>query len=1090
MTDAGARERALDPVGSFIVQAPAGSGKTTLLVQRLLALLANAEQPEEIIAITFTRKAAAEMRLRVLEALEVAATGEPPRESHAQKTYTLATAVLARDRELRWNLLSHGARLRVDTIDALNLWLAERLPMLSGAVAGLSLIDDARGLYRQAAQRCLDQLRDEHQLGASLRRLFVTFDNKSEQLEKLLVTLLPRRDRWLRHLSPGQAADALREYLEAGLRALVERELNMAAETIIARGGVAWLPLVSHASRHAKTGPLTEWNMHRGLPAPSAELLGQWRAFVHPFLTATGSWRKSVDVRVGFPPTHPKEKAEFKALLEDLHADDELLDVLQRIRSLPDPEYQADEWQTLLDFREVSIHAAAQLKVIFQQRRECDFVELAELAQRALGDLERPSDLLLALDHRIRHILVDEFQDTSHGQFELLRKLTAGWVENDGRTLFLVGDPMQSIYRFRDADMSLFLRAKASRLGGLRLRSLVLNQNFRSQADLVSWVNRTMAPLMPGEDDLQRGAAAFVASESVRGPTGAPTLNWLLDSDPAAEVRAVVEVLTRELARQPNQSIAVLVQNRSHLAGLNEHLAREGIAAHAVDIEPLHKRQIIQDLLGLVRALSHRLDRIAWLAVLRAPWCGVSLAGLDRLCAGLSKDAAIYDAIQDTTRREQLDPDDQAVLQRLCDVLHHQFQIQQDKSVAGWVEDTWVALHGPQCCETARELDDAQRFFRELSVLERREGLSDPLRLSDHFEELASLDCPTGTGIEIMTIHRAKGLEFDTVVLMGLGRTLPADDTRALRWLEMDRLDDEQPLLAPLQKADDGSGLYQYIKQEDRARDRLELDRRLYVALTRARDRLYVLGNLTESGQPDGRSALARLWVGLDEPMPTAALPMEDLGTPADDSVPPLRRLANLPPFDPSEALTETESPIDFEWVGQVAVLVGTAVHEWLLAISKDGVDQWSVEKIAAAEPVIRRQLRLGGIVGTALDKAAGQVNRALRAALEDDWGRWVLAPHPEAESELRVAAWTGETVERLIIDRTFVAEGTRWIVDYKTSTHEGANLDGFIRSEVERYQGQLQRYAAAMRQVDKRPIKVALYFPLPARFESWEPEL
>lgn len=1092
MSDSAARRRALNPNLSFIVQAPAGSGKTTLLVQRLLALLARAEQPEEIVAITFTRKAAAEMRQRVMEALQRVANGDTATQPHERLTFELAAAALKQDRTLRWNLLANGSRLRVDTIDALNLWLAERLPMLSGGVAGLELVDDARNLHRQAARLCLDQLHDEDALGRSLRRLLITFDNKAEQLENLLVTLLPRRDRWLRHLEPGQAATELRVHLETGLKSLVERELIRTRQIVSARGGQAWLPLLNHAVQHAKKGWLAECVELTELPAASADLLNQWRAVTEPFLKADGNWRKRVDASIGFPPGHAEAKADFKTLLDSLQGDAELLASLQAIRGLPDPCYDENEWQTLLDLRQVAIHAVTQLKVIFQQRRQCDFVELAEFAQRALGELEQPSDLLLALDHRLRHVLVDEFQDTSHGQFELLKKLTVGWTDNDGRTLFLVGDPMQSIYRFRDADMSLFLRAKARGLGALRLESLVLRRNFRSQGGLVNWVNRTMTPLMPADDDLGQGAAAFVASDGVRADAGTPELHWLADADPTLEVEAAGRILAAELQRDPDQSIAVLVQSRTHLAGLREHLAAAGIPAHAVDIEPMHRRQIIQDLIGLTRALTHRLDRVAWLAVLRAPWCGISLAGLQVLCHGLSADDALYDVIQDVERYDGLSSGDRTALERIVRTLNQQLLTQSGKSLAAWLEACWFALGGPQCCRNERQLDDAQRFFRELGVLERNEGITDALRVASHFEEMTSLDYPTGHGVEIMTIHRAKGLEFDTVLVMGLGRALRGDDTQALRWLEMDRLEDEQPLLAPLPKGEQGSGLYQYIYAEDRARDHLELYRRLYVAVTRARDRLHLLGNLTPAGEPDRRSALARLWPAFDdEPVPLQATrPWETAEV--VDQVPPLWRLS---PAIGIGLLTQpvaepAEQAIDFEWVGQVAVLVGTAVHEWLMTIARDGVTQWNPDVVAEIQPRIRRQLNLGGIVGTQLDKATNQVSKALIAALQDDRGRWLLEAHEEAESELRIALSTDSGIERLVVDRTFVADGTRWIVDYKTSTHEGANLEGFIRSEVERYRSQLVNYANAIRVTDPRPIRVALYFPLLSRFESWEPDL
>src|SRR5262249_8258910 len=125
-SDDAARAAALDPSRSFIVEAPAGSGKTELLIQRFLALLATVHEPERVVAITFTRKAAAEMRARVRRALAEAAAGEGGESPHRQTTLALARAVVARDDERSWALLAQPQRLRIDTLDAFNAWLAQQ----------------------------------------------------------------------------------------------------------------------------------------------------------------------------------------------------------------------------------------------------------------------------------------------------------------------------------------------------------------------------------------------------------------------------------------------------------------------------------------------------------------------------------------------------------------------------------------------------------------------------------------------------------------------------------------------------------------------------------------------------------------------------------------------------------------------------------------------------------------------------------------------------------------------------------------------------------------------------------------------------
>src|SRR5690606_13741606 len=125
---------------------------------------------------------------------------------------------------------------------------------------------------------------------------------------------------------------------------------------------------------------------------------------------------------------------------------------------LPDGQYSETQWAALTALFGSLRLAAAQLQVILGQTGQVDFTEVTQRALQALGSGDDPSELLLRMDARIRHLLIDEFQDTSQPQIDLLERLTAGWMQGDGRTLFLVGDPMQSIYRFRKAEVALFLR--------------------------------------------------------------------------------------------------------------------------------------------------------------------------------------------------------------------------------------------------------------------------------------------------------------------------------------------------------------------------------------------------------------------------------------------------------------------------------------------------------------------------------------------------------------------------------------------------------------------------------------------------------
>ena len=176
----------------------------------------------------------------------------------------------------------------------------------------------------------------------------------------------------------------------------------------------------------------------------------------------------------------------------------------------------------------------------------------------------------------------------------------------------------------------------------------------------------------------------------------------------------------------------------------------------------------------------------------------------------------------------------------------------------------------------------------------------------------------------------------------------------------------------------------------------------------------------------------------------------------------------------------------EFAWAGQAAVHVGTLVHRQLQRFADTGVEGWTIERVRALGPLFEHDLALLGVERHEIAEARDRVLAALTRAIADPRGRWVLGSHPEARSELRLTLRNGDALEHLRLDRTFVHEGKRWIVDFKTSQHLGGDLQAFLDSEVARYRPQLERYARAVAATDTRPIELGLYFPLLAEFRSW----
>ena len=163
-------------------------------------------------------------------------------------------------------------------------------------------------------------------------------------------------------------------------------------------------------------------------------------------------------------------------------------------------------------------------------------------------------------------------------------------------------------------------------------------------------------------------------------------------------------------------------------------------------------------------------------------------------------------------------------------------------------------------------------------------------------------------------------------------------------------------------------------------------------------------------------------------------------------------------------------------------------MHRWLQTIAEEGVERWALGRVSAARDILARDLRGLGVPEADLDGALTRVEAALSSALEDVRARWLLSAHLDARSELRLTGVLDGKVINIAIDRTFVDDnGVRWIVDYKTGIHDGANLEGFLDNERERYRSQLERYAALLSRIDSRPIRLALYFPLLKGWREWE---
>ncbi len=1129
-SDKPARRQAIETDGSVLVQAPAGSGKTTLLAQRYLRLLARVDGPESILALTFTRRAAQEMRERVLTALGAARLGNCP-EGMNRETWSLALAARRHLDSLHLDIERQPSRLRIETIDAFNAWLAGQLPISAGAGSAIQILADARPSYQEAARRALAREEDD-QFGAAVDRVLALDDQRWRKLLKLIADMLPSRDRWLPLLAGTlQAASALDEaqlrriryHVDEDLRLLVSRVLKRGCDVIGEERIVALSRLVQRAAQRAgaERPDLSSWTQDGSTLRAESSDLERWRGAARLLLTVDGKFRRRLTRLEGFPP-QCADKPVLLDLMQELEGDLNARHMLVEIRRLPRPCYSDEQWERVRDVAQVLVLAAAELDQVFREQGAADFPAVSLAALRALGPADGPTDLGLRLDYRLRHILVDEFQDTSSAQLELVRLLTAGWQMGDGRSLFCVGDPMQSIYGFRQAEVRAFLELAEDGIGDLRFDVLRLRDNFRSAKPVVDWINACFSRILPRADDRDRGAIAFrpsvaaAAEAAYSSSTEGVALRGFASR--SEESAAIAEMVAEQAEQHPESRIAVLVRARTHAREIAGSLRARGIAFRALDIEPLQDRAVVRDIIMLACALLHLGDRTAWLAVLRAPWAGLSLSDLLQVARGAP---LVWDGLADEAVLAQLSEDGRARCRRVRSTLEAAFRIRNDSSVSRWVERTWLGIGGASCVSSPQDLELAGAAFARLRELEQR-GLPDAADLPDSFADLYA-DHGVACAVEIMTIHKAKGLEFDMVVVPALDRPVPLGRDQLLLSHQFARTSRDGMVMAARGRLGaDSDPLFEFLRHQLRDAAGLEAQRLLYVACTRAKRRLQLTATIDDTEQSEEHGAekaaartwsprvgslLAVLWpVARTEFAVTERRPaMQGPGvgpprggplhrvpvgwTPSLESgAPSMESMSGVPP-------AREETPI-FDWAGETARRVGTLVHAELHAMDPANSDG---ETIRAREPHFRRWLALHGVPAERLADAAARVVEALLAVHRDPRGRWILQKSREDVREHALSGRVRRTdavlglrprqddVVRVIIDRSFVDEhGVRWVIDYKTSQHIGGGLDEFLDREVERYRPQLQRYAMLVKKLGPEPVRLGLYFPLMRGWREW----
>lgn len=1066
LIDAEHRSRATDPSSSFIVQAPAGSGKTEILTQRYLRLLSTVTAPEQIIALTFTRKAASEMRERIILALQQAAANKVATSAHQQATLDFARQALNRDSLYQWNLLHQPNRLKIITIDSLCQSINQAIPLLEQQIAYAQITDKPEQHYLNAARQCIQFALQTPEYQQAIQTLLLHVDNKQEQLLRLFKELLMQRDQWLLPLFQARTQD--KSEFESALRSIEDHELQrfrkslpleLAYRLVTLTRELALVDCVADSPR----APLQYW---QEFSQTTPEIV---QALCHAILGSDMNIRKGFDHHVGLKSgCCPQEqfkrlKEESKELLVRLSEYPDFYTSLIQVSQLPKPEYDQEQWEVLQALFLLLPLLVGHLLMLFSEHNEVDFTTISQQALNALGDADNPTDLALYLDHAIHHLLVDEFQDTSITQFQLLTQLVQGWQPNDGKTLFIVGDPMQSIYRFRQAEVGLFFRAKTQGIGPITLESLELQCNFRSTSTIVDWVNKQFASVFPRQVDMESGAVSFHPSTHVIGNTPSSGVYAIECKDKQQEADYLINKVRHELAEHPLQSIAILVRSRSQLPSIINLLRQHQIPYQGTDIDLLTHLIHLRDVWSITQALLMPGNRLSWLSCLRSPYCGLSLKDI-HLIAQFNKKNSIYSNLLKLNEIPNLSPEGLIRARFFSQVMQEALSKRCQMHLSDWVSDTLKKLHINEFLDE-QQLNDLEQFWLLLDSYEEQGRLNNMAEFVRELNNLYSQQSAPSR-LQIMTIHKSKGLEFDTVFLPSLGSQPTRGDNPLLRWLKLPTEQDDILLVSPIKGAhQEQCDLYDYLSAIDEEKSYYESQRLFYVAVTRAKARLYLLDGTGKTSKKSFRSLLQNQVFSLYEPtneqeaglniLPQAVqLPLSFY------THPPVSNLAGL---NTIPALSEG-----------LPRIIGIITHRML---------QWACEHHPTKENEIpwlfaQEELRQLGFDEGTKTAALATIKEQLKLFFADPIGLWLMAPHQKEHNEYELLIMRHETLVTRIIDRTFEDDGKLWIIDFKTGKEDAKTQKKYVQ--------QLNEYAYYLSKDSSLPIHCGLYYLATNHWTHW----
>ena len=1053
------REEVTDPRYSFVVDAPAGSGKTTLLVMRILKLLGIVEKPNEIVAITFTKKAAAEMRSRLINAMNDS--------RHRELVKKISRN--ASDHGWDVNIIES---LDIMTIDSLASKIIRRAPILSNAFLA-NITEDPKDLYEQAVSATILGMANEQKELIS----FLNYD--TQKIKSHLFNLLDKRDQWIDLIADYKVSDI--STIEQKTYDYYQLELKPHIDKFSNAFSVDELREIESILIYTQTVSLKKPFLYK------PNNIKFWLELGRLALTTTGSVRTIFGSKLGFSGDEESNihSAKLKKIIKNKY---NTFKDLNSISNVIDVEKIADIFPAMAPKIASLLYSLdTNLSKLFLITKTMDFTQALRYANATLDQ----TSVAELLDNQVSHILIDEYQDTNESQVKFIKKLTDNFSGNPKKSFFAVGDPMQSIYRFRKAEVRLFKDLQNNGIGDLKPISRKLKVNFRSSKKICDWLNSEYRKAFGAEDCNDKGLIQYNACESDPNKleSGDGIRFHLLNDDgkrsftskhnEAAYVYDLIINICKEKSNEKDSeySIAVIAPYRSHLREILTLFKRKGIPEGfklvTTEIDELQDKQSFQDIFSLTKALYNLSDKISWVATLRAPWCGLTLADLCTLFED-NQQMTAWEAINDPKIFCNLSKDGALRLGFLRGVINNHIDIRGRVSHRFFIESIWRQLRGDVLLLDPDDIDYIDIFLDSI------DKSSTPLSID--FEQLTRLVERLHTSsqsiekvnkeIKFMTIHKAKGLEFNTVIIPGLSQQLNVNEHSIVAV--------DNGILSLNNYNPDEDNLYDYQRSKETLRLKNEWVRLLYVGISRAKEDCHLIGTIkpTKNGEfnAHSNSLLNILGPIIKDSNQWNFIDIQKKMTKGlsnyESYEPKLRRIKSnhfttlhVKKTDASVKINDQVLKITNE---DVYTFTGNIIHNYFKLIIKKQLD---IEYILSNKlDYIIDLFEKKGYKNEQNVMAVSIIKKSLSALCNSKDGQWIYQVHEDDQFELKHIVMLGDDFEIRIPDRTFIHNNTRWIIDYKVLFG-----DKDLSIEAKKHLRQLNIYESLFD--DKYPVIKAIYF-------------